>query len=292
MSAAVDLVHQISRGVPAGAGQRGGIQLDGEELDRVLVEGARALVERHGIGTAEDLERTESEGRLPGADPAMVSERAKERGSAQLGTMGSGNHFVEAQRVERVIDPSVAEAFGLREGQVTVLIHSGSRGFGHQVCTDYVKRMDTAIARHGIVLPDRQLACAPLSSPEGQAYLAAMACAANFAWANRQAIAHRVREAARAPSVPPSPRAPARSTTSPTTWPSWRPMRGGRCASTARGRPAPSRQGRRRSPLPTGTPASRSSSRAAWGPAASSCGGCPERWSAPSDQPATERGGG
>lgn len=192
-----ELVHQISRGVPAGAGQHGAIKLEGDELDRILVEGARALVERHGIGTPADLEHTESEGTLAGADPAMVSERARQRGSAQLGTMGSGNHFVEVQRVERIIDPIGAEAFGLREGQVTVLIHSGSRGFGHQVCTDYVKRMDAAIARHKIVLPDRELACAPISSPEGRAYLAAMACAANFAWANRQTIAHRVREAAR-----------------------------------------------------------------------------------------------
>jgi tRNA-splicing ligase RtcB len=192
-----ELVHQISRGVPAGAGRHGVIQLGGEELDRVLVQGARALVERHGTGTAEELERTESHGRLADGDPAMVSARAKERGSGQLGTMGSGNHFVEVQEVERVIDRVAAEAFGLSEGQVTVLIHSGSRGLGHQVCTDYVKRMDTAIARHRIVLPDRELACAPLSSPEGRAYIAAMACAANFAWANRQAIAHRVREAAR-----------------------------------------------------------------------------------------------
>jgi tRNA-splicing ligase RtcB len=192
----VDLVHQISRGVPAGAGQRGSIRLDGEELDHVLVEGARALVERHGVGIAEDLERTESEGRLAGAKPAMVSERAKERGSGQLGTMGSGNHFVEVQGVAKIVDAAAAKSFGLSEGQVTVLIHSGSRGLGHQVCTDYVKRMDTAIARYKIVLPDRELACAPLSSPEGQAYMGAMACAANFAWANRQAIAHRVREAA------------------------------------------------------------------------------------------------
>jgi tRNA-splicing ligase RtcB len=192
-----ELGHQISRGVPAGAGRHGVIQLGGEELDRVLVQGARALVERHGTGTAEELERTESHGRLADGDPAMVSARAKERGSGQLGTMGSGNHFVEVQEVERVIDRVAAEAFGLSEGQVTVLIHSGSRGLGHQVCTDYVKRMDTAIARHRIVLPDRELACAPLSSPEGRAYIAAMACAANFAWANRQAIAHRVREAAR-----------------------------------------------------------------------------------------------
>jgi tRNA-splicing ligase RtcB len=192
----VDLVHQISRGVPAGAGQRGSIRLTGGELERVLVEGARALVEGLGVGLPEDLERTESEGRLPGADPQTLSARAKERGSGQLGTMGSGNHFVEAQWVEKVLDAAAAEAFGLREGQVTVLIHSGSRGLGHQVCTDYVKRMDAAIARHKIVLPDRELACAPLSSPEGGAYMRAMACAANFAWANRQAIAHRVREAA------------------------------------------------------------------------------------------------
>ncbi|MGE5407281.1 MAG: RtcB family protein [Syntrophothermus sp.] len=193
----VDLVHQISRGVPAGAGQRGSIRLGEEELRQVLVEGARALVERHGIGTARDLERTESEGRLPGADPDRVSDRAKQRGSGQLGTMGAGNHFIEAQSVETVIDAAAAEAFGLRDGQVTVLIHSGSRGLGHQVCTDYVKRMDSAIARHRIVLPDRELACAPLSSPEGTDYMGAMACAANFAWANRQVIAHRVREAAR-----------------------------------------------------------------------------------------------
>jgi tRNA-splicing ligase RtcB len=191
-----ELVHQISRGVPAGAGQRGSLRLEEAELDRVLVDGARALVERHDIGTEDDLEHTESGGCLPGANPAMLSERAKQRGSSQLGTMGSGNHFVEVQWVERVGDPAAAETFGLREGQVAVLIHSGSRGLGHQVCTDYVKRMDSAIARYGIVLPDRELACTPLSSPEGRAYMAAMACAGNFAWANRQTIAHRVREAA------------------------------------------------------------------------------------------------
>jgi len=156
------------------------------------------LVERHGIGIPEDVERAESRGCLPGAQPEGVSARARQRGAGQLGTMGSGNHFVELQVVERIHDERAARAFGLEAGQVTVLIHSGSRGLGHQVCSDYVREMDGALARHGIELPDRQLACAPLSSPEGRAYLGAMACAANFAFANRQAIAHRVREAVRA----------------------------------------------------------------------------------------------
>jgi tRNA-splicing ligase RtcB len=188
------LVHELSRAVPAGTGKLGQLTLRGADLDRVLREGPRQLVER-GIGTADDVERTESRGCLPGADPAAVSERARERGAGQLGTVGSGNHFIEVQRVSGVHDDDAARAFGLSEGQVTVLIHSGSRGLGHQVCTDYVKRMDTALGRYGIDLPDRQLACAPQSSPEGKAYLGAMAAAANFAWANRHAMAHLVREA-------------------------------------------------------------------------------------------------
>jgi tRNA-splicing ligase RtcB len=182
------LVHELSRAIPAGAGKEKG-PLRGTDLDTVLKEGSRVN------GSAEDVDRTESEGCLPGADPAAVSQRARERGARQLGTMGSGNHFVEVQRVDRIFDPTAAEAYGLAEGQVTVLIHSGSRGLGHQVCTDYVKRMDTAIARYSIDLPDRQLACAPASSTEGRAYLGAMAAAANFAWANRQEIANSVRAA-------------------------------------------------------------------------------------------------
>jgi tRNA-splicing ligase RtcB len=188
------LVHEISRSVPAGAGREGALSLTTAQLNRVLRDGSRALLDHHGIGTADDVAQTESEGVLPGADPAMVSQRAHARGHAQLGTMGSGNHFVELQRVERVIDADAARAFGLREGQLTVLIHSGSRGLGHQVCSDYVREMDSALCRYDIHLPDRQLACAPLSSPEGQRYLAAMRAAANYAWANRAAIAHRVRE--------------------------------------------------------------------------------------------------
>jgi tRNA-splicing ligase RtcB len=183
------LVHEISRAVPAGAGKTKGRGRRGAEIDAVLQEGPRAL------GDSEDLDRTESGGCLPGADAAAVSDRARDRGAGQLGTMGSGNHFVELQRVAHVFDDAAAEVYGLRDDQVTVLIHSGSRGLGHQVCSDYVKQMDGAMRRYGIDLPDRQLACAPASSPEGGAYLAAMAAAANFAWANRQAIADAVRAA-------------------------------------------------------------------------------------------------
>ena len=189
------LVHAISREVPAGAGKEADLALRRDELDRVLREGPRALVELRDVGGHEDVERTESEGCMGGADPGQVSQRALERGAGQLGTMGSGNHFVEVQRVDRVIDAQLAERFGLREGQVTVLIHSGSRGLGHQVCTDFVRRMDASLSKHGIQLPDRQLSCAPISSPEGKAYLGAMAAAANFAWANRHAIAQGVRRA-------------------------------------------------------------------------------------------------
>jgi len=187
------LVHEISRAVPARAGKHA-LELDRAELVDVLREGPRALVDRRGLGTADDVERTESGGCLAGADPSLVSERALERGRRQLGTLGSGNHFLELQRVEEVFDRRAAGRFGLAEGQATVLVHSGSRGLGHQVCTDYVRRMDAALARYGIRLPDRQLACAPLSSPEGRQYLAAMAAAANFAWANRQAMTHAIRE--------------------------------------------------------------------------------------------------
>jgi len=193
------LVHEISRRVPVGTGGRGAREgLRGAQLEEVLVGGPRALHERLEIGTERDLRLTESGGRLEGADPAQVSARACERGAGQIGTLGSGNHFLELQRVERIVDGDAARTFGLREGQLTVLIHSGSRGLGHQVCTDYVRRMDASLRRYGIELPDRQLSCAPLGSPEGRAYLGAMAAAANFAWANRAALAHRVREAIRA----------------------------------------------------------------------------------------------
>jgi tRNA-splicing ligase RtcB len=183
------LVHEISRSVPAGAGKAAAQPRAAPELERVLHEGPRPFAREDDVG------RTESGGCLPGADSSAVSPRARDRGAGQLGTMGSGNHFVELQLVAHVFDERAARAYGLQDGQVTVLIHSGSRGLGHQVCTDYVKQMGAAMRRYGIELPDRQLACAPASSPEGQAYLAAMAAAANFAWANRQAIADAVRGA-------------------------------------------------------------------------------------------------
>jgi tRNA-splicing ligase RtcB (3'-phosphate/5'-hydroxy nucleic acid ligase) len=183
------LVHEISRSVPAGTGRTSGRARADRDLDRVLHEGPRSFA------VMEDVERTESGGCLPGADPDAVSERARARGAGQLGTMGSGNHFVELQRVARIFDERTSQVYGLGKDQLTVLIHSGSRGLGHQICTDYVKRMEAAMRRYGIELPDRQLACAPASSPEGRAYLAAMAAAANFAWANRQAIADAVRAA-------------------------------------------------------------------------------------------------
>jgi tRNA-splicing ligase RtcB len=186
------LVHAISREVPAGRGGDGGLATRPRELDDVLRYGPSALAER-GVGTPQDVERCESRGRLEGADPEQISERARRRGADQLGTLGSGNHFLELERVEEVFDPERARTLALAEGQVTALIHSGSRGLGHQVCTDFVRRMGKALARHRIRLPDRQLACAPLDSPEGRAYLGAMAAAANFAFANRHAIAAGVR---------------------------------------------------------------------------------------------------
>jgi tRNA-splicing ligase RtcB len=192
-------VHELSRRVPVGTGGRGAHEgVRGASLDRVLSLGPRALLDDLGLGSEDELHFTESGGCLDGADPQAVSPRARERGAGQIGTLGSGNHFLEVQRVSDVFDEAAAHAFGLRPGQVTVLIHSGSRGLGHQVCTDFVKRMDARLGHYGIELPDRQLSCAPIGSPEGQDYLRAMAAAANFAWANRAALAHRVRESASA----------------------------------------------------------------------------------------------
>ena len=180
-------VHDLSRSIPSGPSRNPLLDLTTAELDRVLNEGSGFLLERE-LALPEDLSHTEAGGRLPEARSESVSPKAKQRGHNQLGTIGSGNHFVEMQVVDEVFDQQAAAAYRLRAGQITVLIHTGSRGLGHQICTDYVRQMDQSMARHGINLPDRQLACAPFASPEGQAYFSAMGAAANFAWANRQAI--------------------------------------------------------------------------------------------------------
>ncbi|HEX2032765.1 MAG TPA: RtcB family protein [Chloroflexota bacterium] len=188
------LVNQLFRDVPSGLGRESGLSLTAAELDDILRRGAAWAVE-HGHGRAEDLERIESGGTIPGADQQAVGERPRKRGQVQLGTLGSGNHFLEVQTVEEILDPAVATAFGLRHGQVIVFLHTGSRGFGHQVCEDYLKEMEAETRRQGYSLPDRQLACAPVRSSVGRRYLAAMAAAANYAFANRQVITQRVRQA-------------------------------------------------------------------------------------------------
>jgi tRNA-splicing ligase RtcB len=187
------LLPALYRNVPAGVGSEGRIKLTARELDRVLAQGSAWAV-KQGYGWAEDVERTEDAGCLPGADPESVSARAHERGRPQLGTLGSGNHFLEVQQVAEIYDPAAAARFGLESGGVTVMIHCGSRGLGYQVCADYLDTFRSAAGRYGFALPDGQLACAPVPSPEGRAYLAAMAAAANYAWANRQCILHWVRE--------------------------------------------------------------------------------------------------
>lgn len=186
------LVHELSRSIPSGTGRGGKLVLDDGELDRVFSDGCGYLVER-GMASREDLLHTESGGCLSGAEPHAVSERARNRGRGQLGTMGAGNHFVEVEYVERIVDVAAANAMGLEVGQVAILVHTGSRGLGHQICTDYVARMDRSMVEYDFSLPDRQLACAPLASDEGRAYLGAMAAAANYAWCNRQAITHLAR---------------------------------------------------------------------------------------------------
>jgi tRNA-splicing ligase RtcB len=188
------VVDRLFARIPTGVGAgRRDLSLGRRQLDGVLARGAAWAVAQ-GLGEARDLEALEEGGVLPGADPGAVSDRAAERGRDQLGTLGSGNHFAEIQYVDEVYDAKAAAAFGLAPGQVTVMIHSGSRGLGHQVCSEHLKGMLAAADRYGIRLPDRQLCCAPLSSPEGRRYLGAMAAAANFAFANRQVMTHWARE--------------------------------------------------------------------------------------------------
>lgn len=190
----VDLINALYEAVPSGLGSESGFRVSDSQLNEVFRTGARWAVE-NGYGVKADLEHCEENGEMKGADPSKVSKKARERGRPQLGTLGSGNHFLEIQMVEKIFDANVAEKFGLKEGQVTVMIHCGSRGAGHQICTDYVKVMEQAARKYGIQLYDRQLACAPLTSNEARDYYAAMAAGANYAWANRQIISHWVRKA-------------------------------------------------------------------------------------------------
>jgi len=187
------LLSILFKNIPSGVGSTGKLNLSNSQLEELMVKGSRWAVE-NGFGTELDLERTESFGRLEGADPSRISKRAFERGKKQIGTLGSGNHFLEVQIVEEVFDEQKAKTMGLEKGKVTVMIHTGSRGFGHQVASDYLDEMELAVKKYNIKLPDKELACAPIQSKEGQDYLKAMACAANFAWVNRQVIMHWVRE--------------------------------------------------------------------------------------------------
>ena len=188
-----EIADELAREVPSGVGSTGLISLSEKELDKVLIDGANWAV-KNGYGAADDLIHTEENGALAGADPASVSQHAKERGKDQVGTLGSGNHFLEVQFVEEIYDEKAANALGLQLDQVTIMVHTGSRGLGHQVCSDYINILHGASAKYKIYLPDRQLVCAPVNSAEGRQYLAAMRAAANYAWCNRQLIMHRTRE--------------------------------------------------------------------------------------------------
>ncbi|MCI4348752.1 MAG: RtcB family protein [Thermoplasmata archaeon] len=190
------LVDALYREVPSGVGSKGGLHLPPNEVEEVLAGGSRWAVGR-GLGSADDLTFQEEEGRLAPADPHAVSDAAKKRGARQLGTLGSGNHFLEVQAVDELFYPEFAEALGLVTGNVVVMLHTGSRGLGHQVATDYIQEMDRRLVARGTTLVDRQLSCAPIASPEGERYLGAMAAGANFAWANRQLITEGVRRAFR-----------------------------------------------------------------------------------------------
>lgn len=187
-----ELIERLFAAIPTGVGAKSSLRISNKDLTRVMVDGARWAVER-GFGTEADLARCEAEGAMSGADPDAVSSKARQRGVPQLGTLGAGNHFLEVQAVREILDPAVAETFGLKEGQVCFMVHCGSRGLGHQVATDHLRNLEAALSKYRIHLPDRQLACAPIDSPEGRGYYGGMVCAANYAWANRQVIMHEAR---------------------------------------------------------------------------------------------------
>ena len=189
-----ELATHLYNEVPSGVGRGGRLKLVNKELDGVLLKGVDKMVES-GYATEDDKKHCESLGRLTDAEPDLVSKTAKDRGRDQLGTIGSGNHFVEVQRVDEIFDPEAAKAMGLYEGQITIMVHCGSRGLGHQNATDYIRVMVNTMPKYGISLSDPELACAPYSSPEGQNYWKSMTACANFAWANRQFITWEIREA-------------------------------------------------------------------------------------------------
>jgi len=188
-----DLVCALYNNIPAGVGSEGKIRVTADEEKKILTKGAAWAVSK-GYGTKEDLEYTEEKGCMQGADPLRVSERAYKRGKRQSGTLGSGNHFIEVQLVDEIYDEEKARIFGIQKGQITIMIHSGSRGFGYQICDEYSKGMVRLMSKYGISVPDRQLASAPVKSTDGQAYIGAMKCAANYAWNNRQCLMHLTRE--------------------------------------------------------------------------------------------------
>jgi tRNA-splicing ligase RtcB len=188
-----DLASALYANCPSGVGRGGNIKLKKGELEQLLETGSNWALKR-GYATRTDLEHTEESGCLHGADAAKLSQRAKERGMGQVGTLGAGNHFIEIDVVHKILDDKAAQRIGLFSGQIAVQIHCGSRGLGHQVCSDYVKRFQKSISKYGLRLPDRELVCAPLSSPEGQDYLAAMKAAANYAFVNRQVLTHHIRQ--------------------------------------------------------------------------------------------------
>ncbi len=187
------LIDALFEAIPSGLGATGRLHASDQQLTEVFINGSKWAVEE-GYGFEADLSHCEESGHMPGADPAQVSVKARKRGRPQLGTLGSGNHFLEIQRVEEIYDEPVAKKFGLFKGQITVMIHCGSRGAGHQICTDHLEVLSRAVKKYNIDIPDKQLACAPLGSPEADNYFGAMVCAANYAWANRHIIAHWTRE--------------------------------------------------------------------------------------------------
>ncbi|MDC6463088.1 RtcB family protein [Nitrosopumilus sp.] len=188
-----DLVNDLFSSIPSGVGSKGAVRLTNSELDEVLVNGVNWAID-HGYGSSDDSDVCEENGKMPGADPNKVSDKARKRGAPQLGSLGSGNHFLEIQKVAEIHDEEAANRMGIKEGTITVLIHCGSRGFGHQVCSDYLRVAEQAMEKYNINLPDRELACVPNNSEEGESYRKAMFAALNYAWSNRQMITHWTRK--------------------------------------------------------------------------------------------------